>query len=198
MIRTFILIFLTHLSIATIFGQERIWITQSKISDVIAFEKKVDPDVTFLSQNESLSKDYYPLADKHQVVNPVIAQRKPISYLPVYAEYFYTPDDSLLRLVSYNWEKDRYGNFFDQQTVWKAERKKLDAYDKEYLRIRSMLFSSLGQPISTDSLPKEVSSDEGKYYTSETVWDSADIHADLNMIFAPATYRVRLTLYWKN
>ena len=67
------------------FGQERIWTKQSKISDVIAFEKQINPDAIFLSQNVSLSKDYYPLADKYQVTNPIIVQRVPLEYLPVYA-----------------------------------------------------------------------------------------------------------------
>ena len=96
------------------FAQERIWTKQSKISEVIAFEKEINPDAKFLSQHVSLSMDYYPLADKYQVTNPVIVQREALEYLPVYAEYFYTPADSMLRLVSYDWERDRYGNFFEQ------------------------------------------------------------------------------------
>jgi len=87
------------------FSQESVWTKQRKISEVIDFEKKLDPDAKFLSHNVSLSKEYYPLAGRYQTVNPVIVQRKAVGALPVYAEYFYTPKDSLLRLVSYDWEK---------------------------------------------------------------------------------------------
>lgn len=142
MIRNQLLPILLLFLARTVFGQERIWTQQTKISQVIEFEKSIDPEVTFLSQNESLAKDYYPLVDKHPVENPIIAQRKPIGYLPVYAEYFYTLGDSLLRLVSYDWEKDRYGNFFDQQKIWKTEDKNFAAYDNEYLRIRAMNLQS--------------------------------------------------------
>ena len=179
------------------FGQERIWTKQSKISDVIAFEKQINPDAIFLSQNVSLSKDYYPLADKYQVTNPVIVQRVPLEYLPVYAEYFYTPGDSILRLASYDWEKDRYGNFFDKQKMWEEESKKFDTYNKEYERIKTILVAQLGVPTSTDTNAKEESSDRGKYFTRETLWESEDVHAELNMTFESMTYRVRLTLYWK-
>lgn len=106
-----------------VFGQEQIWTKQSKISDIIAFEKQINPNAKFLSQKVTLSKDYYPLVDKYPVTNPVIVQREPQEYLPVYAEYFYTPGDSILRLASYDWEKDRYGNFFDKQNMWKRESK---------------------------------------------------------------------------
>ena len=179
------------------FGQERIWTKQSKISDVIAFEKQINPDAIFLSQNVSLSKDYYPLADKYQVTNPIIVQRVPLEYLPVYAEYFYTPGDSILRLASYDWEKDRYGNFFDKQKMWEEESKKFDTYNKEYERIKTILVAQLGVPTSTDTNAKEESSDRGKYFTRETLWESEDVHAELNMTFESMTYRVRLTLYWK-
>jgi hypothetical protein len=185
------------LSVTNLFGQERIWAKQTKISDVIAFEKEINPEPKFLSQSVSLSKDYYPLADKYQVTNPIIVQREPLEYLPVYAEYFYTPSDSVLRLVSYDWEKDRFGNFFDKQEMWKKESKKFDTYNKEYERIKGLLLKQFGTPTSTDTKAKEVTSDRGKYFTRETLWETDDLYAKLNMIFESMTYRVRLTIYWK-
>lgn len=197
MISKFIFTVVTILSLTNAFGQEKIWTKQTKISEVIAFEKEINPNAKFLSQNVSLSKDYYPLADKYQVTNPVIVQREPLEYLPIYAEYFYTPGDSILRLASYDWEKDRYGNFFDKQKMWKEESKKFDTYNNEYERIKKILLSQLGTPTSTGTTAKTVNSDRGKYFTRNTLWENEDVHADLNMIFESMTYRVRLTIYWK-
>jgi hypothetical protein len=185
------------LSSILVFSQERIWTKQSNISEVIAFEKQTNPNAKFLSQSVSLSKDYYPLLDKYPVTNPVIVQREALEYLPVYAEYFYTPGDSILRLASYDWEKDRYGNFFDKQKMWKEESKKFDTYNKEYERIKTILIAQLGTPTKTDSKAKEENSDRGTYFTRETLWETENVHAELNMIFESMTYRVRLTLYWK-
>ncbi|MBX2926047.1 MAG: hypothetical protein KF746_27885 [Chitinophagaceae bacterium] len=187
----------TILNLINVFGQEKIWIKQAKISEVIAFEKEINPKAKFLSQNVSLSKDYYPLADKYQVTDPVIVRREPLEYLPVYAEYFYTPADSILRLASYDWEKGRYDNFFDKQKMWKEENKKLDIYDNEYKRIKKVLLNQLGSPISTDTTAKTVNSDRGKYFTRNTLWETEDVHAELNMIFESMTYRIRFTIYWK-
>ncbi|MBX3255379.1 MAG: hypothetical protein KF862_14655 [Chitinophagaceae bacterium] len=197
MILKFISTIITILSLTNTFGQEKIWTKQTKISEVIAFENEINPNAKFLSQNVSLSKDYYPLADKYQVTNPVIVQREPLEYLPIYAEYFYTPSDSILRLASYDWEKDRYGNFFDKQKMWKEESKKFDTYNNEYERIKKILLSQLGTPTSTDTAAKTVSSDRGKYFTRNTLWETEDVHAELNMVFESMTYRVRLTIYWK-
>jgi hypothetical protein len=197
MLSKFLFTVITILSLTNAFGQEKIWTKQTKISEVIAFEKEINPNAKFLSQNVSLSKDYYPLADKYQVTNPVIVQREPLEYLPIYAEYFYTPGDSILRLASYDWEKGRYDNFFDKQKMWKEESKKFDTYNKEYERIKKVLLSQLGTPTSTDTTAKTVSSDRGKYFTRNTLWETEDVHAELNMIFESMTYRVRLTIYWK-
>jgi hypothetical protein len=131
------------------------------------------------------------------VTNPVIVQREPLKYLPVYAEYFYTPEDSILRLTSYDWEKGRYNNFFDKQKMWKEESKKFDTYNNEYERIKKVLLIQLGTPTSTDTTAKTISSDRGKYFTRNTSWETENVHAELNMIFESMTYRVRLTLYWK-
>lgn len=185
------------LFLSSAYGQERIWTKQSKISDIIAYEKEINPDAKFLSQNVFLSKDYYPLADTYQVTNPVIVQREAIAYLPLYAEYYYTPGDSILRLVSYDWEKDRYGNFFDKQKIWKDERKKFDTYNSEYERVKNILLSELGTPKFTDSSAKKEHSERGSYYTRETLWETDAVYAKLNMIFESMTYRIRLTLYWK-
>lgn len=179
------------------FSQERIWTKQTKISEVISFEKEINPSGKFLTENVSLSKEYYPLADKYKVTNPVIAQRKPLAYLPIYAEYFYTAEDSILRLVSYDWEKDRYGNFFEKENIWKEESKKFDIYNKEYNRIKTDLLVQLGKPVSADTGAKELDSDGSKYLNRDTIWETDSLYADLNMIFASTTYRIRLTLYWK-
>ena len=131
------------------------------------------------------------------VTNPIIVQREPLEYLPLYAKYFYSPSDSILRVVSYDWEKNKYGNFFDKQKMWKEESKKFDVYNKEYERVKNILLKQLGAPTSTDTTAKEESSERGKYFTRETSWETAEIHAELNMIFESMTYRIRLTFYWK-
>jgi len=179
------------------FSQESIWTKQRKISEVIDFEKKLDPEAKFLSKNVWLSKEYYPLADRYKTVNPVIVQRKPLGVLPVYAEYFYTPKDSLLRLVSYDWEKGRYADLKDMLESRKEQAGKSEIYFKEYERIRQQLIKSFGKPNQADEQPKTVNDEGQKYLNQNTLWETDDLHADLNLIFSAGTQRIRLTLYWK-
>jgi hypothetical protein len=180
-----------------VFAQESVWTKQCKIAEVIAFEKELDPDAKFLSYNVSLSKEYYPLADRYQTANPIIVQRKAVGALPVYAEYFYTPKDSLLRLVSYDWERYRYGDLKDVLESRKEEGGKLEIYTGEYVRIRKQLIKTFGKPAQAAEKPETLSNEGQKYLNQNTLWETDEVHADLNLIFSAGTQRIRLTLYWK-
>jgi hypothetical protein len=188
----------TLLSFTKVCAQEKIWTKQTNISEVIAFEKKINPKSKFLNQEVFVSKEYYPLADKYVVANPVIVQRAAQYYLPIYAEYYYTPGDSILRLVSYNWEKGRYNNYFDLQKTWKEENTKFDSYDREYERIKKMLIVQFGTPTSADTSAKTVNSQGSNYRERNALWETENIHTELNMVFSKTTHRIRLTLYWKS
>ncbi|NRF37561.1 hypothetical protein [Pedobacter foliorum] len=188
----------TLLSFTKAFAQEKIWTKQTKISKVIAFEKKVNPKSKFLNQEVFVSKEYYPLAEKYVVANPIIVQRVAQYDLPIYAEYYFTPGDSILRLISYNWEKGRYGDLADLQKTWKEENTKFDVYGKEYERIKKMLISQFGKATTADASAKTVNSEESSYLERNTLWETENMHLELNMIFAQHTHRIRMTLYWKN
>ncbi|QIK60686.1 hypothetical protein G7050_12930 [Dysgonomonas sp. HDW5A] len=187
------------LPIIQVSGQEKLLTKQIKVAEVIDFEKNINDMVTFFDQNVSLSKDFYPLADKYVTTHkPIIAYRDALVYLPMYAEYFYTAKDSIVRLVSYNWEKDRFGNVFKKQIMWEDESRKIETYNKEYDRIKHMLFESFGNPISSDLSPQLTEGVNGKFYTRESIWETEDYYADLQMMFGGITYRIRFKLYWKN
>ncbi|RFZ91960.1 hypothetical protein D0C36_10960 [Mucilaginibacter conchicola] len=192
-----IITFVACLNLIQVFAQEQIWTKQSKISEAIAFEKQINPNSKFSTRNIYLSKDYYPLFDKYQVTLPVVVERSETKMLPVSAEYFYTPADSTLRLVSYDWEKEKYGNLFDKQKLWAAENKQFKSYNNEYERIRDIAISQLGRPDTTDSAAVEIPYGDSKYLSRKTIWDTEDMHAELFMIFQAITHRIRLTIYWK-
>lgn len=180
------------------YGQDKIWIKQTKVGEAIAFERSITPGVTFLNQSVGLGEGYYPLDHKYQVTtNPIIAKRSSINSLPVYAEYFFTLKDSIIRLVSYDWEKDKYGNFFDKQKIWETEVDSFDLYNNTYEKIRSQLINDFGKPTRTDDTAKINQSDRGEYLTRESVWEVEKLHIELSMVFESMTYRVRMTYYWK-
>lgn len=191
-----ILSVVAFICLTNLFAQEQIWVGQTTISEVLTFETKINQNPRFLTKNVSLSKGFYPLADKYEVANPIIVQREPLGYLPLFIEYFYTPKDSVLRLITYNWEEDRYGNFFDKQKLWQEESKKLEIYNTEYERIKAIVVNKIGAPTAKDKGTKKKKSENTKYLSRKTVWETKDFHAQLTMTFASTTQMIRFTIYW--
>jgi len=177
----------------------KIWTEQSTVGKAVDFEKSLSKKIDFLEMNVSLSKDIYPLVDQYEIAKPVIVQRKQVGFLPIYAEYFYSESDSIIRYISYDWEKEKYGNFFKKQEMWKEESKKLKQYNSEYERIKKTLIEQLGNPTEQDSEPNktESTSGGGDYLSRNTVWETDEYYSKLNMIFESATYRIRWYYYWK-
>lgn len=190
------LLFITAIAL----GQEKILIKQTTVKEAVAFELGINPDAKFLKQNVSMSSDYYPYLDKYPLENPMIVERKPIDYLPLYADYYYTSKDSLIRIVSYDWEMNKYQNYFEKIKTFEKENKKFNRYNNEYERIKKHVISTFGKPLSEDKSPNTVKSqwDSSEYLNRKTVWENDELHAELDLIFASNTHRIRLTYYWKD
>jgi hypothetical protein len=180
-------------------GGSEIWTDKTHVQEAIEFEKSLSNEYEVLEQNVSLSKSVFPLLDEYQIDKPFIVKRKQTGFLPIYAEYFFSKSDSILRYVSYDWERDRYGNFFKKQEMWKEESRKLEEYNQEYEKIKSELVQKFGEPVEQDSKPQTTKSTSGRgdYLSRDTVWEDGEFYAELNMIFESMTYRIRLNYYWK-
>lgn len=177
----------------------KIWTKQATINQAIDFEKSISEKIENLEMNVSLSKSIYPLVDIYKIAKPVIIKRQQTGFLPIYAEYFYSEADSIIRFISYDWEKEKYGNFFKKQEIWKEESKKLKEYNSEYDKIKTTLIVQLGKPTTQDTEPQKTESTSGKgdYLSRNTVWETDDYYSKLNMIFESMTYRIRWHYYWK-
>ena len=79
------------------------------------------------------------------------------------------------------------------------ESTKLDGYNQEYEKIKAELILKFGQPNEQDTKPQttESTSGRGDYLSRNTVWETEEFYAKLNMIFESMTYRIRLNYYWK-
>jgi len=203
MIRKFTLLILFGLIVTGCSSSKKmnLWTKQAKINEVKSFESKLNPDLEFLEMNVSLSESIFPRVKEFDMANPLIVPRGKINLLPIYAEYFYSKPDSILRYVSYDWENNRYGNYNDMQKGWKTESTKLTEYNTEYERIKIQLIKEFGQPTEPDFGPIKAISEHGDeepdYLSRNTIWETDKKFMKLNMIFGASTYRIRLYYYWK-
>ncbi len=179
------------------FSQEPIWTKQMKVSEMLSLEKELNPAVEIKERSIHLTSAYYPLIDQYKVGLPLCVERPAEEYLPLYIEFFYTPADSIVRFISYDWEIAKFGNFFAKGEIWKEENKKFDLYTAEFERIAKNLKTLFGDPSSADEKEKRIASDNGEYFERSSIWDRESFFAKLHLIFASNTHRIRLTYYWK-
>ena len=97
------------------YSEKIFWLKQSNIKEIIKFEKDFKSD--FLVKNEMISSYYLPDIDKYELAKPIIARRD--NLLPLYTQYYYSKQDSIVRCIIYDFEVGRYENYDKKEKIWK-------------------------------------------------------------------------------
>ena len=195
-----IIILITALSLVSCSSKViDIWTDQSRLKEAKEFELKLSKESKFLKKYVTLSESMYPLVNEFKIVDPLIVKRAKSKFLPIYAEYFFSTPDSILRYISYDLEIDRYGNYNNKPAIWNEESLKLKEYNEHYENIKKQLIKQFRQPNVEDSGPQKTKSIYGgpDYLSRNTTWENDKTFMKLNMVFAENTYRIRLYYYWK-
>ncbi|MFD2033601.1 hypothetical protein ACFSKL_02305 [Belliella marina] len=173
------------------------WMHQSKIGEVLKFEKSLNKNIQILEQKVFLSSSVFPKVDEIDIDFPLIVKREE-GFAPLYAEYYFTSEDSMLQYISYNWEHERFGSYQAKHDRWKLEINKLTQYDSAYEKIKEALITELSLPqIEDKELVKRINQNEVEVYSKEAVWEDEQIKSKLILFFGDQTFRITLTYYWK-
>ncbi|WP_111672852.1 hypothetical protein [Algoriphagus litoralis] len=191
------LIFVTILGCDFKPNRNNFWTKQSKIDEVVNFEKTLNKNIEIIEQKVFLASSVFPKVDQLDIAFPLIVKREG-KFLPLYAEYFFTSEDSILQYVSYDWEHDRYGSYQAKQNLWKLESDKLTKYDSAYQKIKEDLIELLSLPMIEDKeLEKSINQNGVEVYSREAVWEDEKTKSKLKLFFGDQTYRIRWSYYWK-
>ncbi|EMS33665.1 hypothetical protein C943_04544 [Mariniradius saccharolyticus AK6] len=178
-------------------GRNNFWTEQSKIDEVVKFEKTLNKNIQIIEQKVFLSSSVFPKVDQLDIALPLIVKRGG-KFIPLYAEYFFTSEDSILRYISYDWEHDRYGSYQAKQELWKSESEKLTQYDSAYQKIKEDLIRVLSLPLIEDKeLEKSINQNGVEVYTREAIWEDEKTKSKLKLFFGDQTFRIRWNHYWK-
>ncbi|MGF1636515.1 MAG: hypothetical protein ACFCUU_05535 [Cyclobacteriaceae bacterium] len=175
---------------------------QKKVKEITTIEK------SFKSRKRetrkvTVSDDFFPGAIKYELEFPITFDRKDNQFNPFsVVQYYYTANDSLVRLIVYDWDKTQIiNNFADLQKELKNESKRLNEYNAKYDELLKNITDKLGRPISGDGKAKEIKDGQSTYYERNSKWKSDYCTVELNMIFttdnrAMGTFRIRTKIYW--
>ena len=145
------------------------------LSSIDSIEKANNGEIFHTSFTISVSKDYFPNADKFHLANPLIFFRKGKIFNTEMNYYFSLPD-SAIRLVSYSWNGSQ----------------KLTE-DLNYLfETNASYFSKyFGQG-------GEIKNETHETWTQKTIiWENTIVHVKQFMVLGQGTYRVRVLISWK-
>ena len=173
------------------------WMHQTKIDEVLKFEKAIKENFEILEQKVLLSPSVFPKVEEMDIEFPFIVKREG-GFLPLYAEYYFTKDDSIIQYISYNWEHERFGSYQAVSALWNKEKFKLSQYDSAYEKIKEYLISELLIPKKEDKeLVKRLYGGNTEYFSKETLWENEDFESKLTLLFGNQTFRIRWVYYWK-
>jgi len=79
--------------------------SEPKFSEIQKIENKNKGIKYTKSYNIGLSKDYFPEIDKYEFAQPII-YRRDTTNLDTEISYFFTKNDSIIRLIEYSWNQD--------------------------------------------------------------------------------------------
>jgi len=111
-----------------------------KLDEVIVFEKERGSKERLYDTAFGLGEDYYPNKLKYQLANPRIFERKDQD-LYLESDYFYTPKDSLIKVVFYVW-----GPKHPNQDTLYAKSPHYKILLEKYNYLKNQLTHKLGKP----------------------------------------------------
>ncbi|KAA2220692.1 hypothetical protein [Chryseobacterium sediminis] len=84
---------------------------QPKISDIQSIEK-INGGIKYYNNVDiRLSKEYFPEIEKYEFEQPIIYHRDTAN-LDTQISYFFTKNDSIIRLIEYSWDQDQKKELF--------------------------------------------------------------------------------------
>jgi hypothetical protein len=176
----------------------QIFVKQPHMTDVMAYEKSRNRKPDILKHQETLAEKAFPGQDTLNLSNGLIIKQPSEGRLPLHVVYFYSLPDSILRYTACYWELARFDSEKEKEKIHAGESGRLNEYDAMYTTLKMKLANQLGQPLSHDSGPqKGMSSRTGEFFNRSTVWERADLHAELTLDFKAAEHRIVYTSYWK-
>jgi len=150
-------------------------LTRPAINEIVSIEKSNGGKLFETSIHFSVSKDYFPNADKFQLGNPFIYFREGRLF-NLELNYYYSLPDSIIRLVSYSWNgsketSDELTNIFNENA-----------------KIFSALFGLAGL---------ENNEKHDGWDGRNIIWENDTVYVKQFQVISQSTNRVRVLLSWK-
>ncbi len=177
---------------------------QIHFSNISNCENGLNSEEQCVSYKVSVASDYFPNASSFNLAQPNIFDRpKQGSFIPCRVNYYYTEEDSIVRLISYTRDtKNSTTNFKDLMEPIHNQSEKLDKYNSEFDQLVNDLRKELGEPVEgTGEMNIKREPGYSDWYERKYVWKKEETTVELFMLWSEnggnlSTYKIRTKVYW--
>lgn len=177
--------------------------SEININDIEKIENHFNSVQTESESYLIITESVYPYAGKFNLAQPIVYLRRDTSFISdLQVEYYYSMEDSIVRLILYNWDYLTEAKKQDAEKYKKlTSHDKLSLYKYKFDSVFAYLKNILGD--NTGGNKEVVSIDYDKDKKSnyvKLIWDKENIHTELWRIWVSGkssieNLRVRVKIY---
>lgn len=189
---TILLIFLSFTSCEKnedeyIFDEKRFEnIENLKLDNAVETEKEIGAKERTYNNTFGIGTIYYPNKNNFVLSYPKVYERKQ-DYFHIETDYFFTPNDSLIKVIFYEWK-------LKNDTLRSLKISEEKALEMKLENLKTLIIEKIGKPKVVEIAKRK---DTSYNYTDRYKWRKNDLSADLNYEVSGEFKRIRLIVYKK-
>jgi len=170
-----------------IFDEDRFEnIENLRLEKAVKTESEVGSKERTYNNTFGIGTSYYPNKNNYILSYPKVYEKKQ-QYFEVETDYFYTPNDSLMKVIFYEWSPKT-------DTLRTLKISEVKAFEDKLNNLKSLISKKLGKPSVVEI---EKRKDTSYNYTDRYKWIKNNLSADLNYDVSGEFKRIRLVIYKK-
>ncbi len=170
-----------------IFDEDRFEnIENLRLEKAVKTESEVGSKERTYNNTFGIGTSYYPNKNNYILSYPKVYENKQ-QYFEVETDYFYTPNDSLMKVIFYEWSPKT-------DTLRTLKISEVKAFEDKLNNLKCLISKKLGKPSVVEI---EKRKDTSYIYTDRYKWIKNNLSADLNYDVSGEFKRIRLVIYKK-
>ena len=122
------------------------------IDSIISIEKSLDSYQKLEVYQTFLSEDYYPSKQKYDLAQPIVFIKGEKSFISdCEAEYFFNPNDSIVRVILYTWDYSIEENKTGYVKGKYSEKERLNLYNDKFDSIFTQIIKIIDTPLHNEA-----------------------------------------------
>jgi hypothetical protein len=157
-----------------------------KLDKAVETEKEIDSKERTYNNTFEIGTSYYPNRNNFILSDPKVYEGKQ-KFFQIETDYFFTPNDSLIKVIFYEWRPKT-----DTLRSLKISEEK--AFEKKLKNLRTLISKKIGKPEVVEISKRK---DTSYNYKDRYKWRKNDLSADLSYDVSGEFKRIRLVVYKK-